>query len=669
MEELIFQLELKMDQANDRLDSLVKKSDDVGKTSGSSFGSAFASALGAILSKISFDKMMDFNKQLIGIARTVEDQMADVRKTTGLTTDQLSELEQELFKMGRTTRTSNEDLRAMAEETGRLGITGKDNILQFVDAVNMLAVALGDSFAGAGEVVEVLGKFNNNVKDIPEQDKAKRMLLLGNALNVMDQATAATASSVADMSNRIQGLAPELGTGNILAYAAVLDELNVRAERGGSAVGRLTNITGQLVSDSKDVIAVAKAMGLSVEETRKLFNSDTNEFIIQFTQAIAGGEYETTQLITTLDALGLDGVYVMEVLKKLGRNTDLLRDRQRLANEALTNTNSIMDEYSIKNATSAAEQKKFANRMEELKVAAGKSLIPALTKAIEIISPLLDKFTEFTNNHPQIVAAFLLIGTALAGVASVALGLASAVQFLTGIFGGGAAGAAGGAAAGGGLAASLLALSGPIAVIVAGILVLVGMFTLMWQNSETLRDRVSSSFDFLTNAASRLRENFWLNIGRIIGFFATLPLKLGYWIYEASKEITSKIVNYDWAGAWGSIWDYFVSGQALIDFYKVWKSVSDGILKAVGDLFSGLWEGARQGTPAENKPPFKSGGYTGSGNPNQVAGIVHKNEVVMNPRQMAGLIMAMSKIGNQITNNTNNYGVPFGNAFINPAFV
>jgi len=92
-------------------------------------------------------------------------------------------------------------------------------------------------------------------------------------------------------------------------------------------------------------------------------------------------------------------------------------------------------------------------------------------------------------------------------------------------------------------------------------------------------------------------------------------------------------------------------------------------LRSVIDFLNGYMEGALKGTPLEGKfkisgGNYKQGGYTGNGGPNEVAGIVHKNEAVMNPSQMAGLIFAISKLGGGNQSYTqNNYGGMSNNGF------
>ena len=76
----------------------------------------------------------------------MEEAMADTRKYTGLADAAIRELNEDLKKMD--TRTSREELNQLAGTAGRLGITSKADILEFVDAANQIKVALGDDLGG-----------------------------------------------------------------------------------------------------------------------------------------------------------------------------------------------------------------------------------------------------------------------------------------------------------------------------------------------------------------------------------------------------------------------------------------------------------------------------------------------------------------------------------------
>ena len=82
----------------------------------------------------------------------MEEAMANARKYTNLSDEAIRDLNEDLKKMD--TRTSREELNELAGAAGRLGKTAKEDILEFVDAGNMIKVALGDDL-GEGAIDKV----------------------------------------------------------------------------------------------------------------------------------------------------------------------------------------------------------------------------------------------------------------------------------------------------------------------------------------------------------------------------------------------------------------------------------------------------------------------------------------------------------------------------------
>ena len=73
-------------------------------------------------------------------------EMANVRKFTGMTAEQVALLNQEFQMID--TRTSREDLNRLAQEAGRLGKTSQEDVLGFVKAADQINVALDDLGVG-----------------------------------------------------------------------------------------------------------------------------------------------------------------------------------------------------------------------------------------------------------------------------------------------------------------------------------------------------------------------------------------------------------------------------------------------------------------------------------------------------------------------------------------
>ena len=282
-----------------------------------------------------------------------DEESANISKTLGVTKEEARGLSMELTKID--TRTSVEALQQIAVIGGQLGI-GKKDIVGFTESIDKLNVALGDEFTGgAEEITSVVGGLRNVFSDIKSKNVSDDLLKIGNALNVLGAEGSATSPVMSDFAGRIGGVGIPLGltTGQVLGLSATLQELNVSAERGGTAIG------GILKKMAEDTEGFSELAGMGASEFANLVNTD---LMGAFTKVVEGTRQfngNAVGLAQTLDGLKLDGAGASEVFLKLANNTDLLKQRTDSANESLKQTSSITDEFSKKNDTLQAKIEKL----------------------------------------------------------------------------------------------------------------------------------------------------------------------------------------------------------------------------------------------------------------------------------------------------------------------
>lgn len=122
--------------------------------------------------------------EYVEAAATMDDAMADVMKTTGMTHEEVEKLNEGLKDMQ--TRTSREELNRLASEAGKLGITGVENVQSFVNAADKINVALGEDL-GEGAMVTIGKMAQVYAKTTPElaahaDDIGAQMLRIGSAV-------------------------------------------------------------------------------------------------------------------------------------------------------------------------------------------------------------------------------------------------------------------------------------------------------------------------------------------------------------------------------------------------------------------------------------------------------------------------------------------------------
>ncbi|HEX8658251.1 MAG TPA: phage tail tape measure protein [Hymenobacter sp.] len=288
------------------------------------------------------------------------DQLADVRKTTGLTREATDELATSLKTVD--TRTSLAGLLDIAKVGGQLGIAGKD-IEGFTKSIDVAVQALGDDFSGgAEEIATELGKIGTVFRKELGPDVPAGITKIGSALNELGASGAATAPFLADVALRTGAVAANanLGLKDVLAYGAVLQETGFTAETSGTALNRLFSVLSTNVKGSFAIAKLADS-NLTLKEFKKLVNTDFQGAISLFLKGLREGGTTTTSFNRLLGTLKLQSGEAKSVITTLAKNVDLLSEKQAIANDQLERGTSLATEAAIKNDNLAGSWAKLKN--------------------------------------------------------------------------------------------------------------------------------------------------------------------------------------------------------------------------------------------------------------------------------------------------------------------
>ncbi len=347
---------------------------------------------------------------------TMEEEMANVRKYTGLADEGVKELNDDLKKMN--TRTSREELNQLAGSAGRLGIQAKDSILEFVDAADKIKVALGDDLGDGA--VDQIGKLAMAFGEDERMGLRGAMLATGSAVNELAQNSSAKAGFLVDYTARVAGFGKQLGLtqAQIMGYGAVMDENLLRDEMAATAFGNM------LTKMQTDTEKFARIAGQSVEDFTKLLNEDANQAILNLADSLRSQDPQT--MMKMLDDMGLDGARAVGVLSTMADKIDDVRERQRLATEAYEQGNSVIKEFGVMNNTVQANLDKCKKKFHEMTIQLGEQLLPVVRYTCTGFSLFVKALSTTTNfimeNKGAIIAGGLAIAayTAYVNAATIA---------------------------------------------------------------------------------------------------------------------------------------------------------------------------------------------------------------------------------------------------------
>lgn len=292
-----------------------------------------------------------------GLAQ-LADAEANVMKTTGMTREEVQELKAEFKTLN--TRGTTKELLLLAEEAGRLGKESKKDVMDFVRTANMLKVALGDDLGGE-EAIRDIGKLAEQFR-IAEKNGVsfgRGMEMLGSAINEVSASGSNQAGYLVDFAKRVSGIDQQvnLGAGNIIGYAAALDESGQSAEVAGTLFNKLIPV---MFTDTATYAKIAK---MSVEDFTELLQTDANSAFLTLLKGLKGNNEGFAEMAKKMEEMELDGARSISVLASLANNTEKVSERQKQANEAIKSGVSLSQEYAIKNENVAAGLEKIGKKI------------------------------------------------------------------------------------------------------------------------------------------------------------------------------------------------------------------------------------------------------------------------------------------------------------------
>lgn len=341
----------------------------------------------------------------------MEEAMADVRKYTGQTAEQVHEMNEDFKRMD--TRTSREQLNALAGAAGRLGITNQKMIEDFVDGADKINVALGDDL-GEG-AVDKIGKLAHMFGEDEKKGLRGAMLATGSAVNDLAQSSSANAGYIVDFTADLSGVAVQAGMtqAQIMGLASALDQ-NMQEEATASTV------FSQLITKMyQEPARFATLAGEDVKEFTQLLKTNANEALLKFLSAMqATGGFD--KMAPLFSEMKLEGTRAVGVLSSVASHLDQVKEAQKVAFNAYNAGNSVIDEFNVQNNTVQAGLDKAKKQFLDLSVELGEKLLPLIQKGISTGSmavKILSTVTNFVIAHRKaLITLSTTIGTYVAGV-------------------------------------------------------------------------------------------------------------------------------------------------------------------------------------------------------------------------------------------------------------
>lgn len=316
-----------------------------------------------------FDNAKQWVSSFVDTYADMQEHMSGVTKYTGLAAQDVEELNEAFKKMD--TRTPREKLNDLAADAGRLGITGKQDILDFVDAANQINLALGDDLGEDG--VKNIGKLTQLFSEGRAMGLKNGMLATASVINELAQSSSASEPYLLEFTARLAsiGSTAKIAQSDLTAIAAVLDQGMVGVEKGATAMQNV------LTAIYRRPAKMAKAAGLDVQKFTELVKNDANAALLQFIGALKDAR-SLENIAPMLEEMKLSGSGVTQTLATLANGLDNLKATQQQAALAFLEHTSATKEAEAANSTVQAQLEKAQKAYKDLAVELGGHLEPVV---------------------------------------------------------------------------------------------------------------------------------------------------------------------------------------------------------------------------------------------------------------------------------------------------
>lgn len=386
-----------------------------------------------------------------------ESAWAGVLKTVDGSPEQMAALEEEIRALTDVLPATHQEIAAVAEAAGQLGIQ-RENVAAFTKTMIDMGEATNLT---SEEAATSIARLMNIMQTAPENVDR-----LASAIVDLGNKGATTESEITEMALRIAGAGNTIGLTEqqVLGFAAALSNVGIRANAGGTAISRVFLEIDSAVSAGGDNLETfAETAGMTVDEFRQAYERDAGGAIASFVAGLGRVQQTGGDVNAVLADLGLTEIRVSDALRRLAGSGDNLTGSLALSNRAWDQNTALVEEAERRYGTVEARIGIARNQVNDFAIDIGSTLLPIVGDLVDMVGAMADVIGSLPGPVKTalgvlagLAAAVLLLGGAflvlvpkvVAGQAALqrvvvaggraavmARGLSAALSFLTGPWG------------------------------------------------------------------------------------------------------------------------------------------------------------------------------------------------------------------------------------------
>ena len=343
-----------------------------------------------------------------------ESAWAGVTKTVEGTPAQLSAVEDGLRGLTSVLPASHEEIAAVAEAAGQLGIQ-TPNVVAFTRTM----IDLGETTnLSANEAATSLARFMN-IMGTAQGDVGK----LGSAIVGLGNNYATTEAEIMEMAMRLAGAGKQVGLteGQVLGLSTALSSVGIEAEAGGSAMSKvMIDIAASVEEGGSRLELFAKTAGISADSFAAKWKSDPAAALSLFVKGLANAESQGSSTLGVLSELGITEVRMRDALLRSASAADMFAGAMGMGNSEFEKNNALLTEAEKRYATVESQMQIASNAVNDAAISFGSVFLPAVAEA----AGGLKEFAGFLADIPEPVQGIIGVLTGVVGVTALVGGAA-----------------------------------------------------------------------------------------------------------------------------------------------------------------------------------------------------------------------------------------------------
>lgn len=342
-----------------------------------------------------------------------ESAWAGVTKTVDGSASQMAELEGQLRGMAKTLPATHQEIAAVAEAAGQLGIQ-RENIASFTKVM----VDLGETTnLTAEDAATSLAQFMNVLQTSPQN-----VGRLGASLVALGNDGASTERDILSMATRISSTGAIIGLSEtqVLAYASALSNVGIEAEAGGSAISSVFLRIDKAVSQGGESLDnFARVSGLSTAAFKQQFQTDAAGATQAFIEGLGRMNQAGGDVNATLEALGITEIRQRAAVLSLAASGTNLADSLQTAADGWRENTALVDEAAKRYETTESQIRISWNNIKDAAITAGAAMLPIIASIAEGVANVAEFFGNLpapVRNTAAALTAIVAVGGLVAGV-------------------------------------------------------------------------------------------------------------------------------------------------------------------------------------------------------------------------------------------------------------